>query len=780
MESMLKRLSWGLVAALALSAAGLWSAQADTSYTRDGPLMPGPDDGAIAYVTAQLLAQRHYLRMQFDDEVSSNFFHRYLSTLDPQHLHFLQSDVEQFKRFETTLDDITEERNAGPAFDIFQRFFERLEERTRFAQALLKTNEFTFEDTEPILLNRRDADFPADLTQARALWRDRLRYEFLEEKLALTEERSKAAEAAAEESGTLTDETAIGTNAPPAKTIDEEIREKLDRRYARNLKFFAEWDSDDVIQLYLTTLGHIYDPHTDYMGRAALEQFAINMNLALFGIGAQLRATDGYCTIERLLPGGPAEKSGKLNEKERIVAVAQGDGEPVDVVDMSLQKIVQLIRGPKGTEVRLTVIPAEGKVSSDRRVVKLIRDEIPLEEQAAKARLIEIPMGNGVTNRLGVIDLPTFYAPMEIVSRKDQTKTHHSTSEDVARLVEKLKKEQVDGLILDLRRNGGGSLEEAIRLTGLFIKRGPVVQVADPDGTPQVERDTDPSVLYDGPMLVLTSRGSASASEIVAGALQDYGRAVVVGDVCTHGKGTVQSLNQLRPFFVKLRTREDPGALKVTIRKFYRANGESTQLHGVTPDIVLPAVANILEDVGEAGLENPLQWDTIESAKFEPVNRVQPYLPELRKLSEARVDRSQDFQYIREDMERIEARQDRKTVLLNEEERMRERQEDEERIESREAERKSRKPNGYVTYEITLQEVDLPGLPAPLGSTNALTSADQDAPPAHAESNDEDAVAGADAPAALDATLDEAERILLDYINGIHKADLLAAGKQES
>ncbi|MCU0789204.1 MAG: carboxy terminal-processing peptidase, partial [Verrucomicrobia bacterium] len=669
-------------------------------------------------------------------------------------------------------------------FDIFQRFFERFEQRTRYAQGLLKTETFKFDDTVPILLNRRDAAFPADLKAAEDLWRDRLRYEYLEEKLALIDEQEQAKKSR-EETGaenpavknSVSAETAetngvpVVVEASAPKSLDAQVREKLDRRYARNLKFFAEWD--------LSTLGHVYDPHTDYMGRAALEQFSINMNLALFGIGAQLRALDGYCTIERLLPGGPAEKSKKLKEKERIVAVAQADGEPVDVVDMSLNKIVQLIRGPKGTEVQLTVVPPEGAGASERRVVKLIRDEIPLEEQAAKAKLIEIPTGEGKTKRIGIIDLPTFYAPMDIVSRPDQTQTRHSTSEDVALLIEKLKQEGIEGLILDLRRNGGGSLEEAIRLTGMFIKKGPVVQVRDYDGKIGLDQDRDPSILYDGPMMVLTSRGSASASEILAGALQDYGRAVVVGDVSTHGKGTVQSLNQLGPVLRLAQIQEDPGALKVTIRKFYRINGESTQLRGVKPDIVLPAVANVMEDVGEAGLENPLEWDTINSARFSPVNMVGSYLPELRKQSEARLAVDKDFEYIREDMERFQEMQARKTVLLNETERSKELAEAKDRSEARAAERRSRPSSGSVTYEISLKDVALPGLPEPVGSSNAVHSATATGADPHRLMAGEDESDEA-ATSEIDPTMDEAERILLDYISALEESKVLTAGKQDS
>ena len=328
------------------------------------------------------------------------------------------------------------------------------------------------------------------------------------------------------------------------------------------------------------------------------------MNLSLFGIGAELVSEDGYCKIRRLLPGGPAIKSKLIKEGDQIVAVAQSNQPPVDIVDMNLTKAVQLIRGPKGTEVRLTIIPA-GALATN--VLSLIRDEISIEDSAAKASLIEFPDTRGGQLRLGVIDLPSFYATFDVSNSKDKPGPK-STTADVARLLTKLKEQNVAGIILDLRRNGGGSLEEAIKLTGLFIKTGPVVQVRDEHGRVQEVDDTDPSVLYDGPLMVLTSRGSASASEIVAGALQDYGRALIVGDASTHGKGTVQSVNQLRPL-IRIADKSltnDPGALKLTIKEFFRPSGHSTQLQGVIPDIVLPSVASESKDIGESALDNPL------------------------------------------------------------------------------------------------------------------------------------------------------------------------------
>jgi carboxyl-terminal processing protease len=539
-----------------------------------------------------------------------------------------------------------------------------------------------------------------------------------------------------------------------------------------------------VIQLYLTTLARVYDPHSDYLGHAQLEQFAIGMNLSLFGIGAELRSEDGYCSINRLLPGGPATKSNKIKEKDRIVAVGQSNQPPVDVVDMNLSKAVQLIRGPKGTEVRLTIIPA-GADMSVRKEVTLIRDEIPLEDMAAKAKLIDLPDGNGGTNRMGVIDLPSFYASFDVSSSRGRSESK-STSADVIRLVNKLKQENIKGLILDLRRNGGGSLEEAIRLTGLFIKEGPVVQIKSFDGDLQEDSDNDPSVLYDGPLIVLTSRFSASASEIVAGALQDYGRALLVGDQATHGKGTVQSVNPLKPY-VQLPDKSatnDPGALKLTIKKFYRASGASTQLKGVTPDIVLPSIFNEAKDFGEESLDNALAYDTLPSAKFEPVNRVAPYLEELRKRSSGRIATDKDFDYIRQDIAHYKKTQADKTISLNEQTRLKEKDEADARMKARDQERLTRKEPSEKIYEITLKNAVLPGLPAPVAKTNALAKAAMQGSggtnetaatpiPAHPRlensADDEE-----EKPPAVDATMIEAEHILVDYLELLSKRGQVA------
>jgi carboxyl-terminal processing protease len=762
-------------------------------------LAPGPGDPEIAYVTARLLEQNHYLQHPFDDDISAKFFDRYIETLDPQKLHFTQGDLDEFASYSTNLDNLTlSHRRAAdttPAYRIFNRFCERLEQRVAFAQDLLKNEKFTFDTEERVMLNRRDAEPPRDVDEAKKLWRQRLRSEYLQEKLAKYAAKKKAERnPSANKTNTVVEVEATfqklsqtGENlgpakpketfppveaAAPKKTEDEEIVDTLNRRYTRNAHFFRELDNDDVLEYYLTSLAHVYDPHSDYFNPRQAENFAINMNLALFGIGAVLTTDmDGYCKIAELKPG-PAMNSKKIKVGDRIVGVAQSNTPPVDVVEMNLNKVVQMVRGPKGSEVRLTIVSSDD--TSDRRVVALTRDEIKLDDQAAKAKVIDLPTADGKSTRIGVIDLPSFYVPMDVGPRKPgqegDASTAHYTSADVARLLKKLNAENCEGIILDLRRNGGGSLEECIRLTGLFIKNGPVVQVSDGrGGEPAVDKDTDPEELYDGPLVVLTSRFSASASEILAGALQDYGRALIVGDLSTHGKGTVQQLNPLRYFIEpKGYMTNDPGTLKITKAKFYRASGASTQLKGVLSDIVLPSKLNYMKDIGEDSLENALRWDTIPTAKFDRYNLTAPYLPELLKLSNDRVSTNQDFTYVREDIEQFRKLQAENSVSLNERQRIKEWDEEDARQRARDKERLARKDVEPVVHDLTLKQVDLPGLPPPAAKTNSAT-AKLDGGPADPDADDSEDVAPA-----VDATLDETQRILLDYISLLSRKGIAA------
>jgi carboxyl-terminal processing protease len=744
-------------------------------------LAPGPGDAEIGYVTARLLEQNHFIQHPLDDNFSEKFFERYVETLDPQKLHFTQADLNEFVGYRTNLDNLTLGRRRGadttPAYRIFNRFRERLEQRVNYAQELLKDEKFVFDTDERMLLSRRDVEPPADLSEARQLWRQRLRYEYLQEKLAKFAAKQKEER----NPSVKTNSPAIAATEPGKevrkKTEEEEIVETLTRRYTRNSHFFRELDSEDVLEYYLTSLAHVYDPHTDYMGRPQAENFAITMNLALFGIGAVLSTDmDGYCKIMEMKPG-PAMNSKKIKVGDRIVAVAQSNAPPVDVVEMNLNKVVQMIRGPKGSEVRLTIVSADS--TSDRRDITLMRDEIKLDDQAAKAKIIDLPTANGQTVRIGVIDLPSFYVPMDVGnSRKplagEGSGAPHYTSGDVARLLTKLKAENCQGIVLDLRRNGGGSLEECVKLTGLFIKGGPIVQVSDGKSTPIVDDDPDNSCLYDGPLVVLTSRLSASASEILAGALQDYGRAIVVGDLSTHGKGTVQQLNPLR-YFIEPRgyLTNDPGTLKITKAKFYRASGASTQLKGVMSDIVLPSKLNYMKDIGESALENALRWDTIPTAKYEKLDLVAPFLPELLSRSRDRVATNQDFAYVHEDIEQFRKLQAENSASLNERERVKEWEEEDARQRARDKERLARKNTEPTVYELTLKLAELPGLPPPVGKTNsAAADLANDAPHTNPGADVEP-----DAAPVVDATLEESQRILLDYINLLSRKGIVSTGR---
>ena len=422
-------------------------------------LAPGPNDARIAYVTARLLEEFHYSQQPLDTEMSKKFFDGYLETLDPRHENFLQSDIAEFAHYRTNLDIYTIRTNGvadlTPAYDIYRRYLLRIQQHADCVNDLLKKDKFKFNTDEQILLDRRHVPYPKDLGDAKQLWSQRLRFEYLQEKLS--REISP---------------TNNGVILSLPKSATAEITDTLERHYRWNLHMATNWDNMDVLQAYLNALAHAYDPHSDYLNTEHAQDFSIGMNLSLFGIGAQLREDDGYCRIDQLVHGGPAEKSKQIKDGDYILAVAQSNQPPVNVVDMELGRAVQLIRGPKGTEVRLTISPAEDRAA--RRVVTLIRDEIKLEDQEAKAQLIELPDGHGGTTRLGIIDLPSFYQTIDLPGNTEHA-TAKSTTTDVTRLIKKLESEKIGGIILDLRGNPGGSLEEAIEFTGLFIKSGPVV-----------------------------------------------------------------------------------------------------------------------------------------------------------------------------------------------------------------------------------------------------------------------------------------------------------------
>ena len=669
---------------------------ADPAPVSDSRLVPGSDDPRIAYETARLMEVYHYSHQPLDTNVTTKLFNGYVGMLDPRRENFLQSDIDDLAHYRTNLDlfepGARRRADLAPAFDIFRRFQQRYQEHIAYVNQLLKDDRFSFNTNERVQIDRRHASYPKDLDAARQVWRHELLYEVLQDRLK--------AELSPTNDGAI---------LPLSRSAKEQIINDLTKHYNWQMRMFTNWDGGNVLQYYLDALTHAYDPHSDYMNTEGAQTFSINMSLSLFGIGATLTEDDGYCTISSLVPGGPAAKSKQLNPNDRIVKVAQSNQPPVDVVDMELPRIVEMIRGPKGTQVRLTISPAENHVA--RREVKLFRDEIKLEDQEAKAKLIEQPDENGGTRRFGVIDVPTFYATIPSSGNEGHSSPKY-VSPDVARLIKKLEDEKVEGIILDLRGNPGGSLQEAIDFTGLFIKSGPVVVVKSSDNSIIVKNTSNPAALYSGPLVVLENRTSASASEIVAAALQDYGRAVIVGDNTTHGKGTVQSLIQLNPF-VSPSSTNDPGELKITISKFYRVSGASTQLKGVESDIVLPDLYNYSTDIGESALDNALPCDTNTPANYRSLNLVQPYLAGLRQRSDARVATNQDFIYIRQDIEQFEKLQADRSATLNEQEAIRQRQTDDARKKARDTEWAMRPVPDEKVYDITVENSITNGLPAP-------------------------------------------------------------------
>jgi len=693
-----------------------------------------PTDGNITRITAGLLEQSQFSHHRLDDELAARFLDRYLDSLDPTHLLFLQSDAQEFDGFRARLSEMTRRQgDITPARMIFQRYLERLNQRDTYVTNLLQSEKFDFTGHETYSFDREKSPRPPDLEAAHQLWRQNVRAEYLQEKLA---------------------------GKKPA-----DIVRTLTGRYTRLLLTMRKFTPEEVLDVYLDALAHVYDPHSDYFGPAQMEDFSIAMNLSLFGVGATLRAEDGYAKIYELVPGAPAARSALLKPGDRIIAVGQADQKPVDIVDMPLSDAVKLIRGPKGTRVRLTIIPANADDESARKTITLVRDEVKLEDQQAKARIVDLPQKNGSTLRLGIIDLPSFYGGSDGPTHP----TSSSATADVAKLLRKLEAEHIQGLVLDLRNNPGGSLEEAIRLTGLFIHKGPVVQTREMDGRTDVGADNDGSELYDGPLIVLTSRFSASASEIVAGALQDYGRALIVGDKSTFGKGTVQTVVPLAALMDEhhLAHSVEPGALKVTIRKFYRPSGASTQFKGVAADIALPSLTGAA-DVGEAELKDPLPWDLVPPSDFTREDHVSPFLHDLQSRSATRVVADKDFAYIGEDIAQFKKSIAAKTVDLNEADRRQEMQKDKAREEVRKQERAARKERPPTTYDITLKNAGTPGLPAPETAISSPVAKLSESP----ADEHEEARAGV---AQSDPVLRESEGILADYVSMLHHPSTLAA-----
>ncbi len=698
------------------------------------PVLAKTDSEQIGVSVGRLLEEGHYTHHPLNDEISKKLLTGYLELLDFSHLFFTQKDVDGFTaKFGTALDDDVLLGNLKPAHEIFAVFQKRVEDRVAKIKQLVK-QPMNFKTDETVLLSRQKAPWPKDDAEADDLWRKRIANELLQETLS---------------------EHPI---EPGPKLVE--------RRYDRMLRTIHEEDAEEQVKLFLDSLAQAYDPHSEYLSQSDLKNFSINMGLSLVGIGAMLRSEDGYAKIESLVPGGPAQTSGKIKIGDRITAVAQGSKDFNDVRDMRLDKVVEQIRGKKGTKVRLLMIPANAADPSQRKTIELVRDKINLKDQEARADIIIKKDRNGDAVKLGWLTLPSFYADMEGHNK--------STTRDVLALLKRLKKEKIAGLVIDLRRNGGGSLEEAISLTGLFFKNGPVVQTKGSNDRVVISTDPDPDIAYDGPLVVLTSRQSASASEIFAAALQDYGRAVIVGDKSTFGKGTVQTILEIGRFTSLLGNRSsEDGALKLTIQKFYRVAGGSTQLHGVASDIVLPTLTD-LPEFGEGALKNALPYDEVPAAKFTKwSDSHQLFIDELKARSTARVTADPEFHYVMDDMDRLRKKLDDNRITLNEDTRRKELGEEKVRKETRSKERLARNTEEPNIYRLTLETVDAPKLqlimyPGKIAEAKKQGDPGKIAPEAAPDSGEGDD-SGVDTtddskPAAVDPERDETLNILSDLV----------------
>ncbi len=597
-----------------------------------------------AHLTADFLSRFHYEPIPLDDVLSARVMDRFLKSLDPDRVIFLQSDIDRFMASRTKIDDAIKHNDLSIPFSIFNLYEQRIVNRMTYARSLLKRT-FDFSKQEDYPLMRDKGPWPRSETESDDLWRKRVKNDWLRLKLAGKDDAS--------------------------------IRDTLDKRYENSIERAHQYKSDDVFQMFMEAYTTSIDPHTEYFNAAASAEFDISMKLSLVGIGAVLQERDDYTTIRELVAGGPAQLSGKLAVGDRIVGVGQGEDGPIkEVVGERLDDIVKLIRGAKGSVVRLDILPADAGADGKHRLISLVRDKISLDKQAASKTVLSVKEGNAV-RRIGVITLPAFYEDFD--ARQKGDKNYRSASRDVAKLLGELKQEKVDGVLVDLRNDGGGSLAEAINLTGLFIGKGPVVQQRNASGAVKVESDQIPAPLWTGPLGVLINRGSASASEIFAAAIQDYGRGVIIGEP-SFGKGTVQTVVDLDQLVHNPKPKF--GELKFTVAQFFRVNGGTTQLRGVTPDISLPGLFDP-KAFGESSFDNALPWSEVKAANFKPWEEMKALLPQLQRLHDMRVQNDPEFQDFVKDVADLKAQREKPDISLNEAERRKELTAEENRLKSR-------------------------------------------------------------------------------------------------
>lgn len=607
-----------------------------TSPAALAQLAPTDEQRQAAVEIADSLRYGHYANITFDEQWSQEAFQRYLDILDGQRSYLLNRDIEPYRHLESSMAELLFDGELDDVFALYNRLSDRQTARLEWLLARLDDGlSFEFDSDERLEVDREDAPWATRESELDELWRKRLKNDALT--LALTDQD------------------------------DEQIEANLRQRYEGQLTRLRQTEPEDVFGLLMAAVSSTIDPHTGYLSPRQGESFDIQMSLSLEGIGALLQADGEYVKVSSLVPGGPADRAGVLEPADRIIAVGQEEGEMVNVVGMRLDNVVDLIRGPKGSVVRLDVVPAQAVDMTRSQIVEITRDTVSLEDQAANSEIVEVTR-DGKPHRVGIINIPTFYVDFDAWQAGEEE--YRSTTRDVAREVESLKQEGVEGIVLDLRNNGGGALQEANSLIGLFIDRGPTVQVRDAQGRIQLYGDTEAGTLYDGPLTVLVNRLSASASEIFAGAIQDYGRGIVVG-TSTFGKGTVQTLNDL-----------SHGQIKLTRAKFYRISGDSTQNRGVVPDITFPSLIDP-ERIGESSLDNALAWDTVQNVQYRRYGSPENVLDALLARHEARADENPNFRYLeRQSTLARQLREQHTSVSLNREQRQRE-------LEAREAEQLS-------------------------------------------------------------------------------------------
>ena len=603
------------------------------------PTNPSARDRQITLAVSMLMERQNISGHMLDDTISQRCMDTFIKELDPLKLFFYQSDVDEFMRSRNRLDDLFRRGDIRFAYEVFARFLARVDERIQLAQeALGQQHDFTID--EEMVRDPEAATFAKTPQEAAEKWRQRVKFDLMKE---------------------VADDVAL----------DEAVK-KLRKRYDSIGKSWQQTDNDELLERYLSAMTTGFDPHSSYMAPSTLDNFNITMRLELDGIGASLRSVDGYTVVQNVIPGGAADKHGGIKPEDKIVGVGEGTDGPIeDIVDMKLNDVVKKIRGKRGTIVRLEIDPAD---NSERKVLTITRDRIELKDSEARSEIIERgKKADGTPYRLGVIQLPSFYMDMD--GARLGLPDFKSTTRDVRRLLQQFNQENVDAVVIDLRWNGGGSLTEAVNMTGLFIDDGPVVQVKGPDGRTQPYKDQEPGMIWEGPLVVIINKFSASASEIFAGAVQDYGRGVVIGDHATHGKGTVQQLFNLGEALFRIREIPNMGALKLTIQQFYRPGGDSTQNRGVVSDVELPSLTT-LWDVGESDLDYALEFSRVDPLPHDVYHMVDSgILQGLRQRSQQRIAQSDYFSKASRQIARYAEMKDRKTVTLNKEKFLAERKE---------------------------------------------------------------------------------------------------------